>query len=783
MNRYVDSFIINNNEYFFMNLNKVILDYPVLKKMPNSLKLLLEQQLRHTSNENIDELINIFIKKDSFKSLEFYANRMILEDNIGYFTLLDLITLKEIVKEESIDKSFDFKILVDLIIDQSLIIKDTSTFKSLDINMQSELQYNKSKYQFLKYCEKNIEKLTLIPPFLASANQINLEFLSTLINANTNIDSKIFLYPESLLGENENIAMANALGIVSFKTEYLNTHELILGKAVRYTLPKVVGIQLTSNMPDNVNIFDLLLNLIGFLKQYDLSGKIIEFFGDVISSFSLEDRAVLTSIVKHTKAIFVHFNVDENTINYIEKSRGVDATLIKEYFKVQGLFGKNSDKNFDEVIKFDLSKTNLVIVESKKINEAIFVKKVPSKIPSFKIGNILKDNDIVLASLTSGISSSNPFLIIQAALLAKKAVLFGLQINTNIKKIFIPGSIIIRDYLQKFDLLRYFEELGFYITAYGCGVCCKNQLELSSVLENEINKFNLNVCSVSTCNMDFNQKINPLVSSNWIMSPSLVLAYSLKGNINCNILEDEISKGYYLKDLYPSFDEVMQFVSKIDTNIFLEAYKTVFIGGKYWQEILENRDVFLEENKRYFKNDFSKKIVNAKILAIFEKEFASDEFLKIENKNDDFYCKDFINDEIIPMIDFINIAKKENSSLVIFSKYSFSSSSLDDFVAKKLKFYNVKVVVARKFPKGFKKSLIKFGILPLQWIDEEDFINSLNGEELININLESISINSKIELEVIKDGNIKNIFLLSKIENQEELNYFKCGGLLPSLLK
>ena len=783
MNRYVDSFILNNNEYFFMNLNKVIHDYPVLKKMPNSLKLLLEQQLRYTTDENIEKLINIFIKKDTLKTLEFYPNRMILEDNIGYFTLLDLITLKEMVQTQNIDKSFDFKILVDLIIDQSMIIKDTSTFKSLDINIQSELQYNKSKYEFLKYCEKNIEKLTLIPPFLASANQINLEFLSTLINANTNTDSKIFLYPESLVGENENIAMANAFGIISFKTNYLNTHELILGKSIKYSLPKVVGIELSSYIQNEANIFDVLLTLIGFLKQFDLNGKIIEFFGDAISMFSLEDRAVLTSIVKHTKAVFVHFNIDENSISYIEKSRGVDATLIKEYFKIQGLFGKNSDKNYDEVIKFDLSKVNLAIVESKKIDDTVFVKKVPSKVPSFKIGNVLKDNDIVLASLTSGISSSNPFLIIQAALLAKKAVLLGLQVNSNIKKLFIPGSIIIRDYLQKFDLLRYFEDLGFYITAYGCGVCCKNLLELNTILENEIKKFNLNVCSVSTCNMDFNQKINPLISSNWIMSPSLVLAYSLKGNINCNILEDEISKGYYFKDLYPSFDEVMHFVSKIDTNIFQEAYKTVFIGGKYWQEILENRDISLDGNRDYFKNDFSEKIKNAKILAIFENDLNSDELLKIEDEDFDFYCKDFINDELITMIDFINIAKKDNTPLIIFSKSSFLSSNLDDFVAKKLKNYGVKVIIARKFSMDFKKSLIKFGILPLQWINEEDFINSLNTEELINVNLENISINSKIELEIFKDGTAKNMFLLTKIENQEELNYFKSGGLLPSLIK
>ena len=622
MNRFTNSFVFNAYTYYYCDLRKVFERYSILRKLPNSLKILLEANIRNVAEQDIATMIASFVHKNFMREIEFYPSRLIMQDDIGIPSMVELASLRDVVYFYGANvKTVKPQIMVDLVIDNRRTAKN-----------HKEMKRNEEQYTFLKWAQSEFENFSLIPPNSGFSHQINIEYLSTMINLKQD-NNKLFIYPETIVGTNIQSTMINALGVLGFSIGEIQAQASMLGSSVSLNLPCVLGVEIVGTLAQGVGIIDASLKLANKLKEYNLENKIIEFYGSSLKNLTIEDRAILSNIATQYGAICGYFGVDDNTIAYVEQTRGVDATLIKEYFIKQGMYN-NHDLVYDEDMKFDLSAVKPIIAGPRSLENKIYVNKVPSKLASFKKGNFVRDNDIVLAAITAHTTNSNPTLLIQAGLLAKKACILGLSINKNIKRIFIPGSLVVKEYLQRVDLLKYLEQLGFYITDFDDELSI-NSIDLVEIVSMDIDKFNLDVSSISSGNKNYNDKIHPKVKSNWLMSPALVVAYCLKGNMNFDITSDAIYKDIYLNDIWPSSHEVTEYLSRINYSVYQNVYRDIFLGNKQWQEITYDKtqiyswsylNTYVEESKLFENINLEKiNIKNARILALLGDDISTNQ--------------------------------------------------------------------------------------------------------------------------------------------------------------
>lgn len=789
MSKFVNSFVFNEKSYHYYDLKRVFEKYPILRKLPNSLKILLETNIRNVNESEYNYILETFLKRDNLRKIGFFPNRVVINDNFGISILKEFLPLKE--KYQNINPT----------ITTDLIVVDNKD--------------EKEKSNILKSALARFENFSVISSNNQDFALINLEYLSTMLYSRQK-DNNIFLFPETLVGTDTQVSMTNSIGILGIKLNEIDIKSAILGSPIILEFPSVVGIELFGNITLGVSISDIVNALIEILKISDIKNKIVEFYGIGLKNISIEDRVTLSNAIIEFGAVCGYFGMDENTLSYVEKTRGVDATLIKEYFIKQGMYD-NQDLTYDEYIRFNLSTIKPSIVYKKGF-ERIEVKDVPLKLDSFKKGRVVKDNDILIATISS---NSSLTLLIEACLVAKKACELDVKINKNIKIFFELNSLQIKEYLEKLDLLKYFEYLGIKIVI-------ESSKELNEELILDIEEFNLNVVSISS--LDENNS-NSKMKSSWIMSPALVLAYSLKGNINFDITKDTIYQDICLSDIWPSTNEVNNKLLSIDSSCYQNKYKDIYMK----KETIENLkdisfdkkilDMFEEKEEEYIN------INEAKILAIFDEEITTkdmvpygeitpytqvgfylesiglkpDQFGTYEKRYDDVevlkrglfstskiknkivfpkeggYTKDFENKEIVTIYEYAQKMKNQNKSLVILSNKKFATSYNNLQAIKGLRLLGVKAIVAQSFEKNYKEDLIKVGILPLELI--EDDLKELKGDELINIKTTDLKINSKFEIEIKKADEVKYLKVLSRLDNKLELLYFKYGGILNYLIK
>ena len=825
MNKYTSSFIFNKNVYYYCDLKKIFEKYPLLRKLPNSTKILLESNIRNAKDEDISSIISTFIHRNFLNKIEFYPNRVILEDSVGIPILIELALMREFVYSQGKNpKDLSPKIMLDLVIDNSL---------------NNNENINKQKYSFIKWASAEFKNLSVIPCNLGLCKKVNLEYLSTMISSKIQ-DDKIYIYPETLVGSDSQTTMLNALGVLSYNIHEIEIQSLLLGSSTNLSFPKVIGIEIIGSPINAVGINDIILNLINILREHKVSDTIVEFYGSALKYISIEDRATIASIAPKYGAICSYFAIDNTTIAYMEKTRGISVRLVEEYFTKQGMFN-NNDLIYDEYITFDLSNVETTVSGPRKIEDSFNIKELVSKFTTFKKGHYVNDNDIVLAIISSTTSTS----LIQAALLAKKACELKLSINSNIKRILFADSLIIKEYLIKLDLYKYFEELGFEILSKDLAFYSTKKLNMLKI-SMDIDKFDLNVVSLVSSIENFKEKIHPKVNSNWQMNPALLIAYCIKGNIDFNILENTIDKDIMLNDIWPSNDEIAEYLKKVDYKVYKKAYENIFNGNEQYKELKyqnlpiykwENKDTLIEvqKNQKLFENKSLDKIEikDAKILALFgnaitteqitpmgkilpytkaaiyleSKELKADEFgnfedrrlnvevmlrgtfsnTKLKNKivspKEGGFTKDFLSGEIIPIYDFCEEMQKSNTPLVIFAGSYYGIGESIDWAAKGTKLLGVKAIIAKSFAHNHRLSLISMGILPLEFIDDDIETLHLQGDELISIKSKEIKINAKINIEIKRNDEVKVIGVKSKLETKNELIYYKNGGVLSYLLK
>lgn len=831
MNKFTNSFEFNEHRYYYCDLKKVFETYPILKKLPNSLKVLLEANIRNAKENELNGIINAFVIKNNLKQIEFYPSRVIMKDFAGIPAIVDLASMRDALAKRSGNvQRVNPQIMVDLVIEQ------TSNTNSTEINLQKEIVRNKERYQFAKWAQNQFKNFSIIPPSSHSYSQINLEYLSTMISAK-NIEGKTYIYPETIVGTDSHTTMINSLGILGLSVGGIEVESAMLGSSISLNLPKVVGVEVVGSFAQGVSYSDAVLNLSNILKEYNVAGKLVEFYGVGLRNISLEDRATISNMSPEYEALCSYFGIDENTISFIEKTRGVDASLIKEYYKRQNMYDVDTLIEYDEYVKFDLSQIRPVVSGPKRVQDKVVVEHIPSKIESYRVGNFVKDNDIVQAKITS--STSNITLLIQAGLLAKRACELGLQINKNIMSSLVADSLVFKGYLEKLDLLRYFEQLGFY-NLDSKDNKTENLVESVSM---DIEKFNLNVSSLTSDEKNFEEKNYSLVKSNWLMSPSLIIAYCLKGNMDFDIIKEPISRDIYLSDIWPSIVEVNEYLEKIDNTVFGDIYKDAFLGNKSWQDLQyedtltykwNEKSTYIQASEFFDEVDLeSIDIENAKILALLgdsvtsehlspvgqippyspaslyleSKGLKPDEFnsfesrygngqlmvrgtlsnIRLKNKmvapKEGGYTKDFTSGELLPLYDFSLKMQNQGRHLVIFAGNEYGIGTSRDWASKGVKLLGVKAIIAKSFEIKHKSDLVGMGILPLEFIDDDIESLSLKGDETITIKSSNIKANTKIDIEIKKADEVRVITVQSRLDTNMEVEYYRNGGVLSYLLK
>lgn len=389
-----------------------------------------------------------------------------------------------------------------------------------------------------------------------------------------NIDGIDILCPEVIIGTDSHTTMINSLGMLGLSFRRIDLQSALLGSSLYLDFPRVVGINVKGSLSQGTSFNDVSLSLKNILKLGKIEGKIVEFYRDGLKDISLEDRTVLSNLVIKCKGLCGFFSVDDNTIAFIEQTRGVDASLIKTYYEIQGLYSSEKIMEYDEYLEFNLSFVKALAILLKTVSLEVFINEIPNKLKTFKKGNFTQDNNIVLSIIDICSNTTNPSLLIQACLLAKKACAIGLSINKNISKYILVESLVLKHFLQKLDLLKYLEQLGFNVTI-------KEEIVLNESISLDIEKFNLNVSSLCSSDKNIENKICGLTKSNWMLSPALVIAYSLKGSVNFDITKENIVQDIYLSDIWPSMNEVNEYLEKLGFSTYQDLYENIYLGEDY----------------------------------------------------------------------------------------------------------------------------------------------------------------------------------------------------------
>lgn len=843
----VNSFEIENEVFYYYDLEKVINRNSKLKKLPIVLKIFLESNLRNCKTvQEFDSIINIFTNRLNSK-INYYPSRVIMQDFTGIPAMVDLASMRDALAKYDVDvKKINPKILVDLVIDHSLDITSSGTTNSSDINLQKEFLLYKDRFHFTKWAQNSFSNFRVVPPGSGICHQVNLEYLSTILHLERK-DEKYFLYPETIVGTDSHTTMINSLGVLGWAVEGVEIESIMLGLPLILNFPKVVGVNLHGELKEGISSSDLVLTLTKLLKEKNVDKKLVEFFGAGLKYLTLEDRSTVSNMAPEYGAVCSFFTIDNQTISYFNKTRDNQdyGKLIKEYLQRQHLFfNENEILDYDMVIDLDLSSLEPTIAGPKRPQDIVPIKSLKDIVITNET-KLLKDADIVLAAITSCTSTSNPYLLIHAALVAKKAHEFGLKVNSHIKTSLAPGSLVVKEYLEKLGLLKYLETIGFHIVGYGCTTCYGNSGELDENIEYEIKNNNLNVCSVTSGNRNFEGRIHTLIKSNYLMSPSLVIVYSIIGSMKFDLFNDVIGviddKDIKLKDLWPTNKEVGQYMQELDYTLYKDIYKNIFKGNQFWQSLEpEKTDRYLwDKNSTYiqpaelFDSFFVEdiEIKKAGILALLGDNISTDNISPLgqiplyspaakylESKGiksfeyntyaarrgnsqvmirgmfdnikqnlmvakEGGYTMDFETGEIISIFEKAEKFKSQEEPLVIIAGENYGNGKTRDWAAKGTKLLGVKVVIAKSFDEIHRKNLISFGVLPLEFMDDDIKTLKLKGSETISISKQELKEKSIITATVHKKDLDILIDLKCKIDNTLELKYFKYGGVLTYLLK
>ena len=601
----LDKFSLNGKEYNFYNLSLLENEFPKLKTLPKSKKILIENLLRLEDGKdvNVNLIRNVLENPERKHEVFFLPSRVLMQDFTGVPAVADLAAMRDAVSERGKDPSkVNPMSQVDLVIDHSVMVDYFASPQAFQKNVDMEFGRNIERYEFLKWGQQAFKNFRVIPPGTGICHQVNLEYLAEVVWSSKQ-NEKNYLYPDTLVGTDSHTTMVNALGVLGWGVGGIEAEAAMLGQSVSMLLPEVVGFEITGQMNEGVTATDLVLTIVQMLREKGVVGKFVEFYGDGLKNLSLADRATIANMAPEYGATCGFFSVDEETIKYLKlTSRSSDLIdIVEKYHKIQGLWADNTC-DYNDTIHLKLEKVQASLagpkrpqdrinLESVNLNFKEFSKNKPVEKEVKNHNYKMQDGNVVIAAITSCTNTSNPDVLVAAGLVAKKACELGLQVKPWVKTSLAPGSKVVTDYLDKSGLNKYLDQLGFHLVGYGCTTCIGNSGPLDEDIAECVAKNDLTVASVLSGNRNFEGRVNPHVKANYLASPPLVVAYALAGSVYTNLTKDPLGidtngNEVFLKDIWPSNNEIRDAVEKnVSPEMFKKQYSNALDGPKEWQGI------------------------------------------------------------------------------------------------------------------------------------------------------------------------------------------------------
>ena len=611
-----------------------------LSRLPKSLKVLLENLLRFedqltVKTEHIHALAGWLNNQTSEQEIQYRPARVLMQDFTGVPAVVDLAAMRAAVAKAGGDpEKINPLSPVDLVIDHSVMVDYFASPQAFEQNVAIEMQRNGERYQFLRWGQAALNQFRVVPPGTGICHQVNLEHLAQVVWSNE-VDGQRFAFPDTLVGTDSHTTMINGLGVLGWGVGGIEAEAAMLGQPISMLIPEVIGFKLIGKLKEGITATDLVLTITQMLRQKGVVGKFVEFYGDGLADLPLADRATIANMAPEYGATCGFFPVDEVTLSYLRLTgrQPERIALVEAYSKLQGLWRNPGDEPvFTDTLALDMSTVEASLAGPKRPQDRVLLSQVPKTFHAFmdltlkpvkeekerleneggggtaveaKQANLPHENafcmidgekyplqhgDVVISAITSCTNTSNPSVMLAAGLLAKKAIEKGLQRKPWVKSSLAPGSKVVSDYLDAAGLTPYLNQLGYNLVGYGCTTCIGNSGPLPEVIEEAVQCFDLNVASVLSGNRNFEGRVHPLVKTNWLASPPLVVAYGLVGNIRTDLTAEPIGEGFdgqavYLKDIWPTQTEIDAALQYVNTKMFQKEYAEVFEGDAKWKAI------------------------------------------------------------------------------------------------------------------------------------------------------------------------------------------------------
>lgn len=588
-----------------------------ISKLPFSLKVLLENLLRHEDGQtvSIDDVRAVADwqkKRSSTREIAYRPARVLMQDFTGVPAVVDLAAMREAIialggKPEMINPLSP----VDLVIDHSVMVDNFGNNSAFESNVQIEYERNKERYAFLRWGQKSLNNFRVVPPGTGICHQVNLEYLSSTVWTSANGD-ETYAYPDTLVGTDSHTTMVNGLAVLGWGVGGIEAEAAMLGQPVSMLIPEVIGFKLTGYLSEGTTATDLVLTVTQMLRSKGVVGKFVEFYGPGLSQLSLADRATISNMAPEYGATCGFFPIDQETIRYLRFTGREESQvqLVEAYAKAQGMWrdATTPDPIFTDTLELDMSSVTSCLAGPKRPQDKIALSEAASESltaiklecsnPDHKVraqhngqSFDIEHGDVVIAAITSCTNTSNPSVMLAAGLVAKKANELGMKVKPWVKTSLAPGSQVVSDYLNKAGLTSHLDALGFDLVGYGCTTCIGNSGPLPEGVSRAIESEDLTVAGVLSGNRNFEGRIHPQVKLNYLASPPLVVAYALAGSMKIDLTTQPIGQNgqgrdVYLRDIWPSNEEIRQVVdASLTPEMFKKRYSNVFRGDANWSSL------------------------------------------------------------------------------------------------------------------------------------------------------------------------------------------------------
>ncbi len=657
-----------NGTFVYYSLAELERQGHPVQHLPFSIRILLENALRNVddfaiTNEHIETILH-WKPETEEKDIPFKPTRVLMQDFTGVPAVVDIASIRaEIARKGKNAQEINPLIPVDLVIDHSVQVDYFGTEYSYQRNMDEEYTRNKERYQFLKWAQKSFTNFKVVPPGMGICHQVNLEYLAKVV-----VERNGEIFPDTLVGTDSHTPMVNGIGVIGWGVGGIEAEAAILGQPIYFILPRVVGLQLTGVLPAGTNATDLVLTIAELLRKEGVVGKFVEVFGTGLDTLTVPDRATISNMSPEFGCTVTYFPIDEKTLEYMRLSNRSEehVQLVEDYCKKNLLWRTGREEiKYSCIVELDLSTISPSVAGPKRPQDKILLQDfkpkfidlldqtygrkyvqtqehlthwfaeggsqpVPSPLPMppettierkeengmktvwVTVGQekfVLADGAIVIAAITSCTNTSNPYAMIGAALVARKAREHGLDTKPWVKTSLAPGSKVVTDYLQKADLLDDLQALQFHVVGYGCTSCIGNSGPLPPYISKAVEENDLVVASVLSGNRNFEARIHPQVKMNFLMSPMLVVAYAIAGKVDIDLVHDPISydpnqQPVYLKDIWPTQEEIYALMKNVlSKEAYGHNYLEIFEGNEIWKNLkVPDEQLYVwEETSTYIK--------------------------------------------------------------------------------------------------------------------------------------------------------------------------------------